>query len=132
MNGIVERGSNRVLLRTGSLGAVKTGETINDATVVEVTETIYTMPDAVIDSMNGTWQERTLAGDETFTFSIGEGQSVFVTVIVGANTLTLSNVTKWVGGALPSAIEPEHNFVFWSPDGVTVIGQSGGGVAVPE
>lgn len=94
-----------------------------------VTELVYTMTSAAVDASNGNWQKRTLAGNETLTFTIAQGQSVFVTVVPGANTLTLTNVTEWVGGSAPSAIEAEHAFVFWSDDGSTITGFSLGGIS---
>lgn len=115
-------------------GGISSGDTvpvltITDLNIVEVTETVYSMITVAVDSSNGTWQKRVMTGNETFTFTIGAGQSVFLTVIPGANTLTLSNVTEWVGGAAPTTIEAEHAFVFWSDDGTTITGQSVGGIA---
>lgn len=94
-----------------------------------VTEKVHTMTSAAVDASNGNWQKRTLAGNETLTFTIGQGQSVYVTVVPGANTLTLSNVNEWVGGSAPSTIEAEHAFVFWSDDGSTITGLSVGGIS---
>lgn len=94
-----------------------------------VTEKVHTMTSAAVDVANGNWQKRTLAGNETLTFTIATGQSVYVTVVPGANTLTLTNVDEWVGGAAPSTIEAEHAFVFWSDDGVNITGQSVGGIS---
>lgn len=94
-----------------------------------VTEKVHTMTSAAVDVANGNWQKRTLAGNETLTFAIATGQSVYVTAVIGANTLTLSNVDEWVGGSAPATIEAEHAFVFWSDDGVTITGQSVGGIS---
>lgn len=92
-------------------------------------EAVHVMTTAVVDGANGAWQKRTLAGNETFTFTLVAGQSIFATVVPGANTLTLTNVDEWVGGIAPPVIEAEHAFVFWSDDGVTVTGQSVGGIS---
>ena len=92
-------------------------------------ELVDILANAFIDAKNGTWQRRTLAGNETLTFSLFSGQSVYLTVVPGANTLTLTNVTEWVGGAAPSTIEAEHAFVFWSDDGIAVTGMSIGGIS---
>lgn len=100
-----------------------------NATVKGYTEIVHTMTSAAVVASNGTWQKRTLAGNETLTFTIAAGQSVFVTVVPGANTLTLSNVSEWVGGSAPASVEAEHLFVFWSDDGVTVSGLSIGGIS---
>jgi len=107
------------------------GTMTGNLTLDEVTETVHTMTGVDIDPVNGTWQKRTLAGNETFTFSnFATGQAVFVTVVPGANTLTLSNVNEWVGGSAPVTIEAEHAFVFWSDDGgVTITGNSIGGIS---
>jgi hypothetical protein len=105
-------------LREGNAGPLK-----------GVTETIHTMTSAAVDASNGNWQTRTLAGNETLTFTIAAGQSVYVTVVPGANTLTLSNVNEWVGGSAPSTIEAEHAFVFWSDNGSTITGNSIGGIS---
>lgn len=102
---------------------------LTDITTVQVTETVHVMTDALIDAANSTWQTRTLAGNETLTFSLATGQSVYATVVPGANTLTLTNVNEWVGGAAPSSIEAEHAFVFWSDNGSTITGQSVGGIS---
>lgn len=100
-----------------------------DGRIQDWLEIVHTMTTVAVDATNGTWQKRILAGNETFTFNIFGGQSVFVTVIPGANTLTLTNVDEWVGGAAPSIIEAEHLFIFWSDDGVTVSGLSVGGIS---
>lgn len=92
-------------------------------------ELVRPLTNALIDADLGTWQTRTLAGNETLTFDLFSGQSVYLTVIPGANTLTLTNVTEWVGGAAPSTIEAEHAFVFWSDDGIAVTGMSIGGIS---
>jgi hypothetical protein len=100
-----------------------------NASFVEVTETVHTMTSALIDAANGTMQKRTMADNETLTFTLAAGQSVYVTIVPAAFTLTLTNVTEWTGGAAPTTIEAEHGFVFWSDDGVTVSGHSVGGIA---
>lgn len=109
--------------------AWNTGGFEETLSIKELTETVYTMTTALVDAANGTVQTRTMAGNETLTFSIAAGQTVSVTIIPGANTLTLTNVTKWVGGAAPGTIEAEHCFAFWSDDGATIIGNSLGSIA---
>jgi hypothetical protein len=92
-------------------------------------EAVFVMPSPAIVDTNGGWQKRTLAGNETLTFSLAIGASIYVTVVAGANTLDLSNVDEWVGGSAPATIEAEHAFVFWSDDGVTITGSSLGGIS---
>jgi hypothetical protein len=110
----------------GTLDALKE---MRAGLVKGATEFIHTMTTAAVDVTNGIGQSRTLAGNETLTFAIAAGQSVYITVIPGANTLTLTNVDEWVGGSAPATIEAEHAFVFWSDDGVTITGNSIGGIS---
>ncbi len=95
----------------------------------DVTEKVHTAATVDIDPANGNVQVRTLAGNETLTFSnIAAGQSVLLKVVVGANTLTLTNVAKWTGAGAPSSIEAEHWMVISNVDG-TIVGTDVGGVS---
>jgi allophanate hydrolase subunit 2 len=95
-----------------------------------VTEVVHTAATIDIAPANGNVQVRTLAGNETLTFSnIAVGQSVVLKVVPGANTLTLTNVAKWTnGGTAPSAIAAEHWLVITNIDG-TIVGTDVGGVS---
>ena len=96
----------------------------------DVTEKVHTAASVDIDPANGNVQVRTLAGNETFTFTnIAAGQSVLLKIIPGANTLTLTNVAKWDnGGSAPSSIEAEHWIIVSNIDG-TIVGTDRGGVS---
>ncbi len=96
----------------------------------DVTEKVHTATGVDIDPANGNVQVRTLAGNETFTFTnIAAGQAVLLKVIPGANTLTLTNVAKWdSGGTAPSSISAEHWLVVSNIDG-TIVGTDRGGVS---
>jgi len=106
---------------TGLGGA---GPTIN------VTEIVGVMPALDVDPANGNIQTRTMAGNETWTFTnLAIGQSVLVQVVPGANTLTLTNVDEWTqGGTVPSTIEAKHGLLFTNIDGL-IIGADQGGIS---
>lgn len=103
--------------------------TITDLNLDEVTETVFVGAGGSVLASDGTWQEHTLVANQTPTFTLGAGQAVYCTFIIGAFTLTLSNVTKWVGGSAPATIGAEHGLVFWSPDGIAVIGMDVGAIS---
>jgi hypothetical protein len=111
----------------GTLDALKEGRA---GLLQDVTEKVHTAASVDIDPANGNVQVRTLAGNETFTFTnIDPGQSVLIKIIPGANTLTLTNVAKWDnGGAAPSSIEAEHWIIVSNIDG-TIVGTDRGGVS---
>ena len=90
--------------------------------VSNVTEIIHSPASSLIRASNGTWQILTLASNDTLTFDIGQGQSVFLTVNLGGFTLALTNIDEWVGGLAPVSLGIENAFLFWSDDGVTVTG----------
>lgn len=96
----------------------------------DVTEKVHTASTVDIDPANGNVQVRTLAGNETFTFTnIAAGQSVLLKIIPGANTLTLTNIAKWDnGGTAPSSIAAEHWIIVSNIDG-TIVGTDRGGVS---
>ncbi len=96
----------------------------------DVTEKVHTASGVDIDPANGNVQVRTLAGNETFTFTnIAAGQSVLLKIIPGAHTLTLTNIAKWDnGGTAPSSIAAEHWIVVSNIDG-TIVGTDRGGVS---
>jgi hypothetical protein len=111
----------------GTFDAVKEGRA---GLLQDVTEKVHTAAGVDIDPANGNVQVRTLAGNETLTFTnIDAGQSVVLKVVPGANTLTLTNVAKWTnGGAAPSSIEAEHWLIITNIDG-TIVGTDVGGVS---
>jgi len=100
-----------------------------EANVESAIHTIQVLPSPVINGAIGNWLTRTAVANETLSFVLASGQSVFVTVIPNGFTVSLANVNKWVGGSAPSTVEPEHAFRFWSEDGTTIIGHSLGGIA---
>lgn len=104
---------------------------IKSAELTDIRETVFTMPDALVDGDNGNWQKRALSGAETLTFNFNApGQAILVDVTFGAFTLAYTNVTEWVGGAAPGALTGEQRFVFTSDDGGTVVvGQLVGEIA---
>jgi hypothetical protein len=111
----------------GTLDALKEGRA---GLFQDVTEKVHTAASVDIDPANGNVQVRTLAGNETFTFTnIAAGQSVLLKIIPGANTLTLTNVAKWDnGGTAPSSISAEHWIIVSNIDG-TIVGTDRGGVS---
>ena len=94
--------------------------TINDLTTTTETSSIYNGDGSVIDAANGVWQRHTLTTNQDPTFNLTSGQLVYVSIIIGANTLSYSNVTEWVGGSAPSEVGAEALFLFWSDDGSTI------------
>lgn len=123
-------------LITSGVEATATALTFDDLSkgraglMQDVTELVHTAASVDIDPANGNVQVRTLAGNETFTFTnIAAGQTVLIKVIPGANTLTLTNVAKWTdGGTAPASIEAEHWLVISNVDG-TIVGTDVGGVS---
>lgn len=114
-------------LTAGSADALKEGRA---GLFKDVTEEVYTNTGTDFDPANGNVQVRTLAGNETPTFTnIAAGQSVLIKFVPGANTLTLSNIAKWTnGGTAPSTIAAEHWIVVSNIDG-TIVGADVGGVS---
>lgn len=96
----------------------------------DVTEKVHTAASVDIDPANGNIQVRTLAGNETFTFTnIAAGQSVLLKIIPGAHTLTLTNIAKWDNdGAAPASIAAEHWIVVSNVDS-TIVGSDRKGVS---
>lgn len=94
----------------------------------DVTEKVHTATTVDIDPANGNIQVRTLVGNETLTFSnIEAGQSVDLTIIAGAFTVTLSNIAEWINdGTAPSSIAARHRIIAHNIDG-TIVGANLGG-----
>lgn len=115
-------------LTNAELAALSTYALATGGTFKDVTEVVHTAATVDIDPANGNVQVRTLAGNETFTFTgITAGQAVLLVVIPGANTLTLTNVAKWTGDA-PASIDAEHWLVISNVNG-TIVGTDIGGVS---
>lgn len=83
----------------------------------DVRETVFTMLDALVDGDNGNWQERTLKGAETLTFSFnGPGQAILTDINFNSNTLAYTNVAKWIGGSAPGALSGTQSFIWRMTD----------------
>ena len=72
-----------------------------DTTVVEFTETVYTMSGTVFDTANGTVQSKGLTANTTITESLTTGQAGTLLVTAG-NTYTLTFPAHEVIGTLPT------------------------------
>lgn len=96
----------------------------------DVTEKVHTMTGVDVDPANGNIQKRTLAANETFTFTnIAAGQRVQLIVIPGAFTFTHTNIAKWTDdGTAPTTIAAEHWIVVSNVDG-TIVGTNLKGVS---
>jgi hypothetical protein len=99
-------------------------------TFTDITETVHVATTVDVDPADGNIQVRTLAGNETPTYSnISTGQSVLIKYVIGAFILTLTNIPKWTNdGTAPSSIAAEHWLVISNVDG-TIVGTNVGGVS---
>jgi len=126
---VIENVSDGSVLTYNNGTSLWNAKTLLEANIQPVVDTVQIMPATTVNGAIGNWQTRSMPSNEAWLFSITQGQSIFVTVTTNGFTLNLTNVNKWVGGAAPATIEPEHAFRFWSNDGTTIIGHSLGGIA---
>jgi hypothetical protein len=90
---------------------------LNGALLTDIRETVFHMPDALVDGDNGNWQERTLMGAETLTFNFnGPGQAILNDINFNSNTLSYANVAKWIGGSAPGALADTQSFIWRMTD----------------
>ena len=103
-----------------------TSATITSATIIEPTDTVYTLSGTDIDPANGPIQIKTLSGNTTFTESLESGQSVLLGIDDGSTYTvtwpTMTWVTQGGGGAAPTLATTGYTWILIWQVSTTVYG----------
>ena len=91
-------------------------------TLVEVSETVYTLTGTVIDPANGTIQIASITADTTYTLALTVGQAVTLQLTTGGAVVTWADTIRWVGGTAPALDAAAENIIVFWHDGTNLNG----------